>query len=1059
MIKCVVQDTLGFIWVGTDFGVVRFDGQKSIRIIQYFQPYVKSLLLTKSKKILVTLDNGIGEIQSYPDTTTVKYIITNRSIENFRTNFPKSAIEEDNGTIWFAESQSICKIQNRKLKRYEFQSKDFAQSMTVSYSMLIDSFGIFWVVSNPGYLYYFDPIQDKFVEVVLKCSPMVATNQILSPIAGELWIASFSGIYKLKITKDKELTEQTFIPVDGIATCLVGNYKDGIMCGTMANGLFQVDYSDIRKIKLKKVEAINSGQINQIYQGKNKDWWICTNDGLVLLQKTFFNTPKFADNQSSNPNTKMIQSISQSGNGILYFADGLNVYQLNKKKDWIATPLFDSLYYYVTPYRTIADNDYLWIGSGDTRNFLYNFKNKTMSEIKNANQGLFITSMERDSAGNIWNTQNRQMENVIKVFPMLEIFQLPMYSYSPIIKKDKQGNLFSAGATAMGFYLFKYDFKANKFENISHRTNYNIFVNDICFDNSGAIWLGAEQGLFKHTADTLVKIELDGIYKNEPITSIAYSDDGSVWFANIYGIVRYKNNYSVLYNKFNGLAANTIQPRNLFVDDENYLWVGTAKGASYAKITSETGQKTPVPLILTCKVNGDKICLTASKSFEFPYHSYFEIEFSSLVYPTSENIYQIKLIGKDDKWSESTSKPNLFLPNLESGDYSLQIKTQKFGENYQWSDPLIFKFTVLQAWYKTWWAILLFILSFALVVWIIVKLYSRKLIKEKEQLEEIVKIRTEQVVKQKDEILENNVMLQQQKEEITAQRDEIEAQRDEIQKQNTIVTGQNKKITDSIRYASRIQAAVLPPFELINESLPEHFIFYKPKDIVSGDFYWFKAFNNMIALAAADCTGHGVPGAIMSMLGISFLNEITAKFTKMDIHQIIRPDFILNELREYIKASLRQTGKDNETKDGMDIALAIIDKINFKLYFAGANNPLFIVRSKVINSETELAKELIELKADKMPIGIHLREKDSFSGQEIDLQKNDMIYLFSDGYEDQFGGNGGRKFLSRNFKNLLLSISHHQPFRQQEILNNTINEWIGNREQVDDIMVIGIRMI
>jgi len=258
---------------------------------------------------------------------------------------------------------------------------------------------------------------------------------------------------------------------------------------------------------------------------------------------------------------------------------------------------------------------------------------------------------------------------------------------------------------------------------------------------------------------------------------------------------------------------------------------------------------------------------------------------------------------------------------------------------------------------------------------------------------------------------------------------------------NIILTEQKKQITDSIVYAERIQRALLPSKEYLDEIFNEYFILLKPLHIVSGDFYWIKKIENQIVIAVADCTGHGVPGAFMSMLGISFLNEIINK------EKITQANHILNELRQYVKTSLKQTGKEEDAKDGMDMALYTINTKNLKMQFAGAYNPLFIIRNN----------KLITLKADRQPIAIHIKEKD-FTNIDFQLQKNDVLYSFSDGFVDQFGGMQGKKFMIKNFKKLLLDI-HKEPFDKQKIiLNDILIKWIKGYEQLDDILIVGIKI-
>jgi CheY-like chemotaxis protein len=279
------------------------------------------------------------------------------------------------------------------------------------------------------------------------------------------------------------------------------------------------------------------------------------------------------------------------------------------------------------------------------------------------------------------------------------------------------------------------------------------------------------------------------------------------------------------------------------------------------------------------------------------------------------------------------------------------------------------------------------------------------------------------------------------------QNDEIETQKEEIELQRDIAHSQNKKITDSIFYAQRIQSAVLPPSQDFSDVLDDHFIFFRPRNIVSGDFYWMSKKEDIVVLAAADCTGHGVPGAFMSMLGVAFLNEIVNKMAINKHISSLQADEVLNQLRQQVISSLHQAEDNSLAKDGMDISLVIIDFEHRKLQFAGAYNSMYLVRDG----------ELQQIKADRMPVSIHRKADVPFTNQEIKLQDGDRFYLLSDGYIDQFGGEKGMKFLSRRFKEMLLEI-HEQPMdKQKEFISQRFDNWKGHEEQVDDVLVIGFK--
>ncbi len=297
---------------------------------------------------------------------------------------------------------------------------------------------------------------------------------------------------------------------------------------------------------------------------------------------------------------------------------------------------------------------------------------------------------------------------------------------------------------------------------------------------------------------------------------------------------------------------------------------------------------------------------------------------------------------------------------------------------------------------------------------------------------------------QKSEIEMQKAELEQRNEEIQAQRDEIETKNILITEQRDIALKQKQEITDSIQYAQRIQEAILPDKQIFTNNISDYFILFKPKDIVSGDFYWMTKVEEKLVVVAADCTGHGVPGAFMSMLGLTFLNEIVNK------DRVLQANEILNRLRNKVIESLHQ--KEGDTKDGMDIALSVIDPEKNELQFAGAYNSMYLIPNNPNN------KEIKKINADRMPIGIHLKMDKNFTNNTISYNKGDIIYMFSDGFSDQFGGEKGRKLKTVRFQELLLAVCDKPMSQQKALLENFLEEWKGNIEQLDDILVIGLRL-
>jgi len=292
-----------------------------------------------------------------------------------------------------------------------------------------------------------------------------------------------------------------------------------------------------------------------------------------------------------------------------------------------------------------------------------------------------------------------------------------------------------------------------------------------------------------------------------------------------------------------------------------------------------------------------------------------------------------------------------------------------------------------------------------------------------------------------DEIQTKNEELQGQNEEISMQRDELEKQRNIANQQRNEIAVKNDEITSSIRYAKSIQSAVLPPGHLLDKMLTNYFILFKPKDIVSGDFYFFDYKDGKMILAAVDCTGHGVPGAFMSLLGLSILNDITSE-------GILSSDVILNRLRTRVIQALHQESFNDENRDGMDISLVVWNLENNELQYSGAYNPLYVIRNG----------KLIEYKPDRMTLGIQSKLDQSFKAHNIQLQEGDVFYLFTDGFADQISGHFNKKMTKLKFKQFLTNIHQLSMQEQKQKLRDFYEEWRTGYEQVDDVLVMGFRI-
>jgi serine phosphatase RsbU (regulator of sigma subunit) len=395
--------------------------------------------------------------------------------------------------------------------------------------------------------------------------------------------------------------------------------------------------------------------------------------------------------------------------------------------------------------------------------------------------------------------------------------------------------------------------------------------------------------------------------------------------------------------------------------------------------------------------------------------------------------YSYKLDGYDKDWSKWQGISFGFTSEaiyskkeytkLPYGHYTFYVRSRTLTGL---SGPeLKYEFIILKPWYATILAFVGYALAALLIIWGIISAYTRRLKNENIRLEGIVRERTATVVKQKEEL------------------------------------------ESSIHYAKRIQMALLPSRSILNDNIKENFILFRPRDIVSGDFYWMTKKGERLYIVAADCTGHGVPGAFMSLLGMSFIDEI------IDKEAAPRADYVLNQLRLHVTESLKQSGADDESKDGMDLGMIVVDYSTGRIEFSGAYNPCFRVRKmteeeiKNYREESEEmpdgsmsnGKHILEtIFASKMPIGISSKMHEQFVFYEWNIEKGISYYLFSDGYIDQFGGAHGRKFMKKNFKRLILDIQDNHMDVQRDLLEKNLIEWMGPSPQIDDILVLGIRI-
>ncbi len=563
-----------------------------------------------------------------------------------------------------------------------------------------------------------------------------------------------------------------------------------------------------------------------------------------------------------------------------------------------------------------------------------------------------------------------------------------------------------------------YDLVSETFNSATGYPVKDVNVGQKCLfqDSKGTYWAGTGSD-----ATALVRIDFTALNRNpKPPTPILYKIK--------------LNEENICYYALSSLRG-TKQSQTSALDSAILV---QQEIITYGKILSDVERNTLQKQYAGIEFDGITKFYPIPQNLVLPYeHNNVTFEFNAVQLSRSHLLnFQYRLEGYDKTWSPVLKKREATFGNISEGTYTFKLKAQYTGPdgNNEWSQVLSYTFKVLPPWYRTWWMYTLYALMLIGIVYLIIKQQTKKLKQRQKELEQKIEIATE-----------------------------------DIREQKHIIEEKHKEITDSINYAERIQRSFLATRELLDENLNNHFVFFKPKDVVSGDFYWGcstpspsgRVGEGSFVLVTADSTGHGVPGAIMSLLNITSIESAVKD-------GFLQPASILNATRKTIIERLKKDGSAEGGKDGMDCSLVSFEFPSLKerdgrvrMTYSAANNPVWIIRS-LSPFEGGVRRtgdvEFISLVPDRMPIGKHDKDNTPFTQHEFDLQSGDMVYTLTDGFPDQFGGPKGKKFKYKQLEELLISISHESMEIQKQKLHEVFENWKGNLEQVDDVCVIGIRI-
>ncbi len=1020
-IYSLAQGKNGYVWMGSGEGLVKFDGIK-------FQTYgvndslnsdfVRSMFVDSAGDLWLGHDNGTMTVQQK----------TFKKLKIEGTSSPIRNISEDlNGNIWAVEQNNglIC-INNKLEVKTFFDRLKFGRRLYYSIQPIASN--VFLVGTSDGLI---EVVLNENLELEsineIASIPMVGINSITprNNVKDEYWIATedkgfFLFQYNTKASIhviNNSLCLYFNIENESI-TDIVEDLQGNLLLGTWGNGVIKLLFDPIsgeftKSLNFNQANGLSNDYVKDILADREGNYWFATYGGGVssLLNDQFVYYQLSEIGFKSNK----VGAVIHAGSDLWM---GLDNGLLKADPFCFANHEFYDAYFglpsdAVTGFYT-ADDGTLFVGtqnkglykkrSGSLKFEKYNYTNSLLgnqiNDIEGADAtlyiatmgGLFIIDLKTKEITQLTTEKNLPHNNINFVF------------------KDQLGQIW-IGPKSSG--ICKIDNKNFKIE--VHRLDETpVDVSDLTEDLDGNLWLATRgKGVIKYTEDTLIVVSvLNGLAKNF-CHSIVCDNQNRLWVSHHPGLSCIDlNTMKVRTFGYNNNLGGDFQ--QIWKDRDNTLWLASSDGViHYFPDRDQANLVGPILNFTNVSINGTSYPSNESMNLPFPYRNNYSFKFDFIGISLRDPLhvtYKYKLVRNGDnetaEWVDLGTVNTREYEYLPDGDYILKIIAFN-SDGVASNSPLTFSISIAAPFWKRIWFYLLVTLLGGYVIYLFVRMREQKLIHQKQILQR--------------EVANQTVQLRMQKAEIERK---------------------NRDITDSINYAKRIQSSILPPISLLKSVFPESFIFFAPRDIVSGDFYWFNQSREFFTISIADCTGHGVPGAFMSMIGSTLLNDIYKN------QHVNSPAEMLEHLDREIKVLL-QKNSVNQTQDGMDISIVEIHLPTRRVRLASAKRPVLLYTNN----------ELSIYKGNRRSIGESLADHSSpFINIEYELEKGDCIYLYSDGYTDQFGGPAGKKFMKVGAQNLLDEIRHLPMATQYQKIQDTFANWMGELEQVDDVIFLGIRV-
>ncbi len=1030
----IIQSQDGYLWITSFAGLIRFNGAEFKVFDRENTPNLANesfLTLIEDRHKALWLGSNGGGLTKFVNNKVELSLTTENGLSG---NVVEALLEDKQGNLWVATRyHGINLLQNNKVRPLE-------APLTLQKSTVIalaqDKEGAIWAGTiGKGMFRYKDGVFTQFTT-----AEGLSDNSVTAfyPEAdGSMLIGTRdSGLCRYAGGTITPLSRK-FNNSSKQLTGIINIKKDshGVYWLTSLEGLIR--YQENTLELYTEAHGLPNNSVYDIIEDKEGSLWITTwRGGLNRLKESKFTNLSMANGLIYNIVNTIAEDPGRQGywigtdEGLSFYKDGVFT-SYTTRQGLIGNRVRDVL---------VDRSNQAWICTYDGLSL---FKNGTFTNFTNAHglSDYMIRVAFQDSRGRHWfgtrNGLNRYSQGRFK--PYFKEQGLPN-TFIMSINEDAQGRLW-VGTNGGGIALL------NKADTVTgvYTTQHGL-ASDFVFctykDKEGLMWVGTDNGLSLFDGARFHTFTLREGMPADDIFNIAEDFEGNFWFTSNRGVFRIskqellnnkaglsKSINSTRYGRNDGLKSLQVTPiARCLLDSKGRVWLPMLNGVSIADPRLPPANRlAPNVVIESFFTDGQEANLLEKLKLE-PGVLRFDFQYAALSFLNADKVlYKYKLSPIDKDWVPAGTDRIARYTNLPPGKY--QFKVIACNNDGVWNETgATLDFVLKPFFYQTYWFKLLVLLAAFAMGAGIYFLRVLQLKKTKQRLENVVRSRTQEITLQKDEI-------KQQKEQIQAQHDQLKMLNEEVNKRN-------ENFLSSVSYASRIQSAMLPLEEKLALTLPEHMLLFRPRDVVSGDFYWFHEERGKVIIAVADCTGHGVPGAFMSMIGDSLLNQIVID------KDIKHPDQILNELHTGIRKVLKQD--ESENRDGMDIAICVIDLQARTLEYAGARNPLYLFQQG----------EFRHIKADINSIGGQQYDPNRlFTAHSISLSSPTTFYLFSDGYQDQFGGPAGRKFMVKRFKELLKSIHHLPMAEQKEILENELFSWMGTGfEQVDDILVMGVRV-